>query len=193
MGVFRSQTPRALINATCNNYYPAYAFHFGRIRPVFMPVTGLFFFLTADCLFRFLPFSVKFNLVFLPGYIPNLRNMAFLPNTILSPDSFPFLSVPTGRPPVLPCILRSEILYQSTNPLPVIHICHFHSYILIFLLSLHRSPLSIIFSKGAPFQGPLCYLQSIHHFQGFQHTFGFAFRISPCLLSTGACRAPVIK
>ena len=42
MGIFRSQTPRALINAACKNYCPAYAFHFGRIRPVFMPVSGLF-------------------------------------------------------------------------------------------------------------------------------------------------------
>ena len=145
MGVFRSQTPRALINAACTNYCPAYAFHLGRIRPVFMPVSGLFFFLTANCLFRFLLFSVRFNLVFSPGYIPDLRSMAFLPDTILSPDSFPFLSVPTGHPPVLPGIPRSEILYQSISPLTIIHICHFHSYILIFLLSLHRSPLFIIF------------------------------------------------
>ena len=109
------------------------------------PYPGYFFFLTADCLFRFLLFSIRFNLIFSPGYIPDLRSMVFQPDTILSPDSFPFLSVPTGRPPVLPYILRNEILYQSTNPLPVIHIYHFHSYILIFLLSLHRSPLSIIF------------------------------------------------
>lgn len=157
------------------------------------PYPGYFFFLTANCLFRFLLFSVRFNLVFSPRYIPDLRSMAFLPDTILSPDSFPFLSVPTGHPPVLPGIPRSEILYQSISPLTIIHICHFHSYILIFLLSLHRSPLFIIFSKGAPFQGPLCHLQSIRHFPGFQHTFGFAFRVSPCLLSTGACHAPVIK
>ena len=119
------------------------------------PYPGYFFFLTVDFLFRFLLFSVRFNLVFSPGYIPALRSMAFLPDTILSPNSFQFLSVPTGRPPVLPCILRSEILYQSISPLTIIHICHFHSYILIFLLSLYRSPLSIVFSKGAPFQAPL--------------------------------------
>ena len=119
------------------------------------PYPGYFFFLTVDFLFRFLLFSVRFNLVFSPGYIPALRSMAFLPDTILSPNSFPFLSVPTGRPPVLPCILRSEILYQSISPLTIIHICHFHSYILIFLLSLYRSPLSIVFSKGAPFHAPL--------------------------------------
>ena len=102
MGVFRSQTPRALINAACNNYCPAYAFHLGRIRPVFMPVSVLF--------------SARFNLVFSPGYIPDHRSMAFLPNTILSPDSFPFLSVPNAHPPVLPCIPHSEILYQSISP-----------------------------------------------------------------------------
>lgn len=109
------------------------------------PYPGYFFFLTADCLFRFLLFSVRFNLVFSLGYIPDLRSMAFLPDTILSPDSFPFLSVPTGRPPVLPCIPRSEILYQSISPSTITRICHFHSYILIFLLSLHRSPLFIVF------------------------------------------------
>ena len=58
----------------------------------------------------------------------------------------------------LPYILRSEIPYQSISPLITIHICHFHSYNLIFLLSLHNSP----------------------------------FQISPCLLSTGACHAPVL-
>ena len=73
------------------------------------PYPGYFFFLTANCLFRFLLFSVRFNLVFSPGYIPDLRSMAFLPDTILSPDSFPFLSVPTGHPPVLPGIPPSLI------------------------------------------------------------------------------------
>jgi len=57
MGVFRSQTPRALINAACKNYCPAYAFHFGRIRPVFMPVSGLLF--LFDC-----RFSISFSSVF---------------------------------------------------------------------------------------------------------------------------------
>ena len=143
MGVFRSQTPRALINAACNNYCPAYDFHLGRIRPVFMPVSVLFFFLTTVCLFRFLLFSARFNLVFSPGYIPDHRSMAFLPNTILSPDSFPFLSVPNAHPPVLPCIPHSEILYQSISPSTITRICRFHSYNLIFLLSLHDSPFQI--------------------------------------------------
>ena len=107
------------------------------------PYPGYFFFLTANCLFRFLLFSVRFNLVFSPGYIPDLRSMAFLPNTILSPDSFPFLSVPTGHPPVLPGIPRSESLYLPISPWTAIHICHFHSCNLIFLLSLHGSPFQI--------------------------------------------------
>ena len=109
------------------------------------PYPGYFFFLTANCLFHFLLFSVRFNLVFSPGYIPDLRSMVFLPDTILSPDSFPFLSVPTGRPPVLPGIPRSEILYQSISPSTITRIFHFHSYILIFLLSLYRSLLFIVF------------------------------------------------
>ena len=154
MGVFRSQTPRALTNAACNNYCPTYAFHLGRIRPVFMPVSGLFFFSAADYLFRFLLFPVRFNPIFSPGYIPDLRSMAFLPDTILSPNSFPFSSVPTGHSPVLPCIPRSEILYQSISPSTITRICHFHSYILIFLLSLYRSPLSIVFLQGSPVSGP---------------------------------------
>ena len=108
------------------------------------PYSGYFFFLTANCLFRFLLFSARFNLVFSPGYIQDLRSMAFLPDTIFSPDSFPFLSVPTGHPPVLPGIPRSEILYQSISPSTITRICHFHSYILIFLLSLYRSPLFIV-------------------------------------------------
>ena len=99
------------------------------------PYPGYFFFLTVDFLFRFLLFSVRFNLVFSPGYIPALRSMAFLPDTILSPNSFPFLSVPTGRPPVLPCILRSEILYQSISPLTISS--HINCGILINLLLLN--------------------------------------------------------
>ena len=72
----------------------------------------------------------------------------------ISPNSFPFSSVPTGHSPVLPCIPRSEILYQSISPSTITRICHFHSYILIFLLSLYRSPLSIVFLQGSPVSGP---------------------------------------
>ena len=103
-------------------------------------------------------FSVCFIPVFLPGHTPDRHNRAFPPDTILSPDSFPFWSLPTCHPPELPYTLRSEIPYQSISPLTAIHIFHFHSYNLIFLLSLHDSP----------------------------------FQLSLCLLSTGACHAPVL-
>ena len=97
------------------------------------PYPGYFFFLTADCLFRFLLFSIRFNLIFSPGYIPDLRSMVFQPDTILSPDSFPFWFLSTGHLPELPYTLRSEIPYQSISPLTAIHIFHFRSYSLIFL------------------------------------------------------------
>ncbi len=112
MGVFRSQTPRALRNASYIYHCPAYAFHFGRIRPVFLPVSGLIFSLTTTRLFLFFLFA----LIWYPcPYIPDLRSMAFLPDTILSTDSFPFLSVPTDHQPILPGIPHSEILYQSIS------------------------------------------------------------------------------
>ena len=149
MGVFRSQTPRALINAACNNHCPAYAFHLGRIRPVFMLVSVLFFFLTTVCLFRFLLFSARFNLVFSPGYIPDHRSMAFLPNTILSPDSFPFVSLPTDHQLELPDILRSEILDQSISLMIIIHIFCYNCCNLIFLLSWCHSPFIYHFRRDA--------------------------------------------
>ena len=45
MGVFRSQTPRALWDASYIYHNLAFAFHFGRIRPLFLPVSGLIFYL----------------------------------------------------------------------------------------------------------------------------------------------------
>ena len=158
------------------------------------PYPDYLFFLTTDCLFRFLLFSIKFNMVFSPKYIPDLRSMAFLPDTILSPDSFPFLSVPNAHTPVLPCILHSEIMYQSISPSTITRICHFQSYILIFLLTLCRSPfLHCLFFKGAPFQGVLSCHQNVSSFQ-FASTLPAApVCASPCVLSTGACHAPVIK
>lgn len=71
--------------------------------------------------------------------------------------AYPVCFIPVSLPIHTPD-LRSEIPYQSISPLITIHICHFHSYNLIFLLSLHSSP----------------------------------FQVSPCLLSTGACHAPVL-
>ena len=107
---------------------------------------------------RIRAYPVCFIPISLPIHTPDLRSTVFPPDTILSPNSFPFWSLPTGHPPELPYTLRSEIPYQSISPLITIHICHFHSYNLIFLLSLHSSP----------------------------------FQVSPCLLSTGACHAPVL-
>ena len=107
---------------------------------------------------RIRAYPVCFIPVFLPVHTPDRRNKVFPPDTIPLQDSSPFLSVPTGHPLKLPYTLRSEIPYQSISPLTAIHIFRFHSYNLIFLLSLHDSP----------------------------------FQISPCLLFTGACHAPVL-
>ena len=119
------------------------------------PYPGYFFFLTADCLFRFLLFSIRFNLIFSPGYIPDLRSMVFQPDTILSPDSFPFLSVTTGHPPVLPGIPHSEILYQSISQMITSHISCYNCCNLIFLLSWCHSPFIYHFRRDALNQGPL--------------------------------------
>ena len=86
---------------------------------------------------------VCFIPVSLPVHTPDHRNRAFPPDTIPSPDSFPSWSLPTDHLPELPYTLRSEIPYQSISPLTAIHIFHFHSYNLIFLLSLHDSPFQI--------------------------------------------------
>ena len=104
------------------------------------PYPGYFFFLTADCLFRFLLFFVRFNLVFSPGYIPDPRSTVFLPDTIPLPDSSPFWSAPTDHQLVLPGILHNEILYQSINLMTINHIYRYCCYILIFLLSLLYVP-----------------------------------------------------
>lgn len=104
------------------------------------PYPGYFFFLTADCLFRFLLFFVRFNLVFSPGYIPDLRSTVFLPDTIPLPDSSPFWSAPTNHQSVLPGIPHNEILYQSINLMTINHICYYCCYNLIFLLSLLYAP-----------------------------------------------------
>ena len=65
-----------------------------------------------------------FILVSSPAHIPNLHNKAFPPDTILLPDSSPFWSVPIHHLPTLPVLLHSEILYQSINPMLIIHIYH---------------------------------------------------------------------
>ena len=95
-------------------------------------------------------FSFWITPVFSPGHTPDRRNTVFPPDTIPLQDSSPFLSAPTYHPRELPCTLHSEILYLPINPLTTIHICHFHSYNLIFLLSLCGSPFQLFL---------VCYIQ----------------------------------
>ena len=78
---------------------------------------------------------VCFIPVSLPVHTPDLHNMVFQPNTILSPDSFPFVSLPTDHQLELPDILRSEILDQSISLITIIHIFCYNCCNLIFLLS----------------------------------------------------------
>lgn len=152
------------------------------------PYPGYFLFLTADCLFRFLLFFVRFNLVFSPGYIPDLRSMVFLPDTILSPDSFPFVSLPTDYQLELPDILRSEILDQSISLRTIIHIFCYNCCNLIFLLSWCHSPFIYHFRRDALNQGPL--LKSFFFANQLPAT---PYKPSLCLLFTGAWHAPVIR
>ena len=83
---------------------------------------------------------VCFIPVSLPVHTPDLHNMVFQPNTILSPDSFPFVSLPTDHQLELPDILRSEILDQSISLMTIIHIFCYNCCNLIFLLSFDYSP-----------------------------------------------------
>lgn len=152
------------------------------------PYPGYFFFLTADCLFRFLLFSIRFNLIFSPGYIPDLRSMVFQPDTILSPDSFPFVSLPTDHQLELPDILRSEILDQSISLRTIIHIFCYNCCNLIFLLSWCHSPFIYHFRRDALNQGPL--LKSFFFANQLPAT---PYKPSLCLLFTGAWHAPVIR
>ena len=78
-----------------------------------------------------------FILVSSPAHIPNLHNKAFPPDTILLPDSSPFWSVPIHHLPTLPVLLHSEILYQSINPMLIIHIYHCCCYILTLRMTYH--------------------------------------------------------
>ena len=152
------------------------------------PYPGYFFFLTADCLFRFLLFFVRFNLVFSPGYIPDLRSTVFLPDTILSLDSFPSASLPTDHQLELLDILRSEILDQSISLMTIIHIFCYNCCNLIFLLSWCHSPFIYHFRRDALNQGPL-----LKNFFFANQLPATPYRPSLCLLSTGAWHAPVIR
>ena len=98
---------------------------------------------------------VCFIPVSLPVHTPDLHNMVFQPNTILSPDSFPFVSLPTDHQLELPDILRSEILDQSISLMTIIHIFCYNCCNLIFLLSWCHSPFIYHFRRDALNQGPL--------------------------------------
>ena len=97
---------------------------------------------------------VCFIPVSLPVHTPDLHNMVFQPNTILSPDSFPFVSLPTDHQLELPDILRSEIPYQSISLMTIIHIFCYNCCNLIFLLSWCHSPFIYHFRRDALNQGP---------------------------------------
>ena len=166
-------------------YNLALAFHFGRIRPLFLPVSGSVFFTnskpTITLLVCFIPIS-------LPVHTPNLHNTEFRPDTILSLDSFPFVSLPTDHQLELPDILRSEILDQSISLMIIIHIFCYNCCNLIFLLSWCHSPFIYHFRRDALNQGPL--LKSFFFANQLPAT---PYRPSLCFLSTGAWHAPVIR
>ena len=131
---------------------------------------------------------VCFISVFLPVHTPDLRNTVFQPNTILSPDSFPFVSLSTDHQLELPDILRSEILYQSISQMITSHISCYNCCNLIFLLSWCHSPFIYHFRRDALNQGPL--LKSFFFANQLPAT---PYKPSLCLLFTGAWHAPVIR
>ena len=85
MGVFRSQTPRALRDASYIYHNLAFAFHFGRIRPLFLPVSGLIFSLTTNRLLLFLsalfrypcPYILQISAIRCSNQIPFSRQIHF--------------------------------------------------------------------------------------------------------------------
>ena len=131
---------------------------------------------------------VCFIPVSLPVHTPDLRNTVFQPNTIPSPDSFPFVSLPTDHQPELPDILRNEIPYQSISLMIISHISCYNCCNLIFLLSWCHSPFIYRFRRDALNQGPLL---KMFFFANQLPT--APYRPSLCLLSTGAWHAPVIR
>ena len=118
----------------------------------FCPYPGLFFITNNQAA---ISLSVCFIPVSLPVHTPDLHNMVFQPNTILSPDSFPFVSLPTDHQLELPDILRNEIPYQSISLMIISHISCYNCCNLIFLLSWCHSPFIYHFRRGALNQGPL--------------------------------------
>ena len=131
---------------------------------------------------------VCFIPVSLPVHTPDLHNMVFQPNTILSPDSFPFVSLPTDHQLELPDILRNEIPYQSISLMIINHISCYNCCNLIFLLSFDYSPFIYRSCKDALNQGSL--LKSFFFANQLPAT---PYKPSLCLLFTGAWHAPVIR
>ena len=151
----------------------------------FCPYPGLFFTPNNQTA---ISLPVCFIPVSLPVHTPDLRNTVFQPNTIPSPDSFPFVSLPTDHQPELPDILRSEILDQFISLMTIIHIFCYNCCNLIFLLSWCHSPFIYRFRRDALNQGPLL---KMFFFANQLPT--APYRPSLCLLSTGAWHAPVIR
>ena len=151
----------------------------------FCPYPGLFFITNNQAA---ISLSVCFIPVSLPVHTPDLHNMVFQPNTILSPDSFPFVSLPTDYQLELPDILRSEILDQSISLRTIIHIFCYNCCNLIVLLSWCHSPFIYHFRRDALNQGPL--LKSFFFANQLPAT---PYKPSLCLLFTGAWHAPVIR
>ena len=118
----------------------------------FQPVSGLIFITNNQSA---ISLSVCFIPVSLPVHTPDLRNTVFPPNTILSPDSFPFVSLPTDHQSEPPDILRSEILDQSISLMIISHISCYNCCNLIFLLSFDYSPFIYRSCKDALNQGSL--------------------------------------
>ena len=129
-----------------------FRFSFWAYPPSFSARIRAYFFTnnkpTITLPFCFIPVS-------LPVHTPDLHNMVFQPNTILSPDSFPFVSLPTDHQLELPDILRSEILDQSISLMTISHIFCYNCCNLIFPLSLFRFPFIFHFRKDALNQGSL--------------------------------------
>ena len=151
----------------------------------FCPYPGLFFITNNQAA---ISLSVCFIPVSLPVHTPDLHNMVFQPNTILSPDSFPFVSLPTDHQLELPDILRNEVPYQSISLMIISHISCYNCCNLIFLLSFDYSPFIYRSCKDALNQGSLLKISLLR-----QPTPDCTLPLSPCLLSTGACHAPVIR
>ena len=163
-----------------------FCFSFWAYPPSFFcPYPGLFFTPNNQTA---ISLPVCFIPVSLPVHTPDLRNTVFQPNTIPSPDSFPFVSLPTDHQPELPDILRSEILDQFISLMTIIHIFCYNCCNLIFLLSWCHSPFIYRFRRDALNQGPLL---KMFFFANQLPT--APYRPSLCLLSTGAWHAPVIR